>query len=143
MTMDVEGRHEHPEEQQHDIGVGTEVHGAVYIVAGLAYAWIMFMAWVAFGRNAGAYLDLSFASLIIAVMMGLPLIVYAVARPHLKEQRPSWNDFFDAPVETATGEIVGWQAGIEIAIIPIVLAFGATLIGVVWMLTPAGGASSG
>lgn len=134
---------ERPEEAQHDVGVGVEMHGAVYIVMGLAYAWIMVMAWIAFGWNVGVDLDLSFASLVIAVMIGLPLLVYTVARAHLKKSGLTWDEFFNSRVEIATGSLKGWQAGLEIAVIPVALAFGATLIGIVWLLTPSGGASSG
>jgi hypothetical protein len=77
------------------------------------------------------------------MMMGLPMLAYLVSRSHLTKKLPAWDEFFNTRVETATGKMIGWQAAIEITVIPLALALGATLIGIVWMLTPAGGASGG
>lgn len=132
-----------PEELQHDVGVGTEIHGAIFVVAGLAYIWLMTVAWVSFGLTGYADLDLSVASVIFVMIMTITLLVYVIARSHLTRKLPAWDEFFKGNVDTHTGPVPGWQAGLEIAMIPIVLAFSATLIGIVWMLTPSGGASPG
>lgn len=123
-----------PEDQEHEVSLGTEVHGAVYLVAGLAYSWVLFVAWFAFG-NDNAILNLSIVTVIFAVFMGVAGLAYGVAHAHLHKKLPSWDEFVGSKISVATGVISGWEAGLQIMIIPLALAVAATIFGIMYAFT--------
>ena len=124
-----------PEEQEHEVSLGTEVHGAVYVIAGAAYLWMLLIAWIAFSSPTGADLDLGFVTVIFAVFMGLAVLAYSVAHSHLHKRLPAWDEFVSSRISIATGAVQGWEMGVQIMIIPIALALAATALGIVYALT--------
>ena len=124
-----------PEDQEHEVSLGTEVHGAVFLIAGLAYGWVLLVAWFAFGQNNAVHLDLSIVTVIFAVFMGVAGLAYGVAHTHLHKKLPSWDEFVWSKISVATGAISGWEAGLQIMIIPMALAVAATIFGIIYAFT--------
>jgi hypothetical protein len=50
-----------------------------------------------------------------------------------RQRKTSFREFLDSEVGTDTGPMRGREVLLEIAVIPISLAFAATLIGVIWI----------
>ena len=131
-------RPELPEDQEHEVSLGNEIHGSIYFVAGLAYIWFMLVAWFVFSANGGIDYNLAIATLIVTIFMGLALLSYTVARSHLHRRLPTWDEFVTSKIPVATGSLSGWEAGLQIMIIPLALGFAATALGLVFALTPSG-----
>ena len=112
---------------------GDELPQAVYRSVVAAFAWMMLMAWIAFGRGMEPDFALGFASLLMIVFLGILLFIQTTARHHMKVRQEPVDEFLTGDVDTATGSMPGRAAWIEIAIIPAALALAATLIGFVYM----------
>jgi hypothetical protein len=54
-------------------------------------------------------------------------------RTRWRQRKTSFREFLDSEVGTDTGPMRGREVLLEIAVIPISLAFAATLIGVIWI----------
>ena len=53
--------------------------------------------------------------------------------PRWRQRKTTFREFLDSDVGTATGPISGREVLLEIAVMPVSLAFAATLIGVIWI----------
>jgi len=115
---------------------GAELPRAVYRSVVAAFAWMIGMAWIAFGSGMEPDFALGFASLLMIICLGILLFIQTTARHHMKAGQESLHDFLSREVDTATGSLPGYAAWIEIAIIPVSLALAATLIGAVYLATP-------
>ena len=70
----------------------------------------------------------------IFITLFLFTATYSRGDPHWPTKRTSFREFLNSTVSTATGDERGRDVLIEIALLPVVLAFGATLIGLAWMI---------
>ena len=59
---------------------------------------------------------------------------YSRGDPRWPTKRTNFREFLSGTVSTATGDERGRDVLIEIVLLPVVLAFGATLIGLAWMI---------
>ena len=99
---------------------GDEFPNAIYRTVVFAFAWMMLAAWLAFGGTAGTDLDLAIATVLFAVFLGIPLILYRTARSRMQRSDQNSKRFLESRVDIATGTISGTEAW---------LALAATLIG--------------
>ncbi|MBO0763134.1 MAG: hypothetical protein J2P50_00875 [Hyphomicrobiaceae bacterium] len=116
---------------------GAEFPAFVYISVLAAFVWIMLASWLAFAGDRDAALSLGMAVVLGIVFFALPIIIreVAVANSRNKEDKQETaGDFLSAPVETATGQLRGSSAWLQVLIIPLALALAATLIGAVNVL---------
>lgn len=113
---------------------GGEFPLAIYQSVAAAFAWMILMAWIAFGSGREPDFTLAFASLIMIVILALPLLIRVTARHHMHAEQEPLRKFLSTDVDIATGSISGREAWIEVAIIPVALALAATLIGLVYVL---------
>jgi hypothetical protein len=115
---------------------GDEFPTAVYRSIVIAFAWMMVVAWLAFGRTSGTDLDLAAATVLFVVFLALPIIMYRTTanrvghEPQLAAQR-----FWSSRVDIATGTLSRREAWLEVLMIPIALALAATFIGGAWFLS--------
>jgi hypothetical protein len=107
---------------------GDEFPAVVYLSVVAAFAWILLASWLAFGVDTEADLGLAVATVLGIVFFALPIIMYRTATHRFRAQRQRLDDFLCSPVDTATGELTGAQAWLQVLAIPLVLAFAAIAI---------------
>ena len=114
---------------------GDEFPPAVYQSVLIAFSWMMLSAWMAFGGTTGTDLDLAVATVLCAVFLALPIVMYRSASSRLDRSSQSVERFLVSRVDTWTGLISGREAWLQVILIPAGLALAATLIGGVFVLT--------
>jgi hypothetical protein len=113
---------------------GNEFPAFVYISVLAAFAWILLASWLTFARDMDADLALAMAIVLGIVLFGLPIIIHHVATTFARPEPEPARDFLSAPVETATGSLPGASAWLQVLLIPLALAFAATLFGAAFLL---------
>jgi hypothetical protein len=118
-----------------ELASATSVHPGA-IVAALAAYWVFIIAaWIAFGRGYAA-LDLTIVMLITTIMLGL-LTGGAFLSRYMtpdREARRTFRDFVSGAVDIETGKITGRDALVQIAMMPILLAIGGSLIALIFFI---------
>jgi hypothetical protein len=71
---------------------------------------------------------------VIFLALFLFTATYSRGDPRWPTKRTSFREFLDGTVSTATGDERGRDVLIEIALLPVTLAVGATLIGLAWVI---------
>ncbi len=114
----------------------TSVHPIVVEIAVAAAVWFIAVTWLAFARGPGVDLDLAIVTLFFVIFFALFLLTATYGRDDPRWHLPatSFRAFLRARVGTATGPMRGADALLEIALVPVSLAFAATLIGLVWVM---------
>ena len=113
----------------------TGVHPAAIATSLAAYGVFIIAAWIAFGRGYAA-LDLTVVVLVSVVLLGLLVGGAAMSRnmtPDRKTGR-SFGEFVHGPVDTASGEISGRDAFLQIAAMPILLAIGGSTMAAIYFI---------
>lgn len=114
---------------------GSEMPQAVYVTLIGAFAWMFLVAWVFFHGPGYTDLNLFEATLLAVIMLGLPVLLVKQA-DRKKAADPALQDDTTKPrsgmVDVFTEQLSEGDAAAQILIIPLTLAFGATLIGIVW-----------
>ena len=111
----------------------TNLPATVYRTVVYGFLWIMLAAWLAFGDATGNDLDLTIATVLFVVFLGLPIIMYRTVRNRLHTPPPVSRGFLDSQIDIATGTVSGREAWLGVALIPVALALAATLIGGVYV----------
>ena len=114
---------------------GSELPTTVYWAIVLLYLWMALAAWFAFGGERGVDLNLVVVSVLGTVFLGIPIIMYLAAAARVPVSRPQSKGFLSARFDTATGEMSGAQALLQLLLVPVALAVAATLIGAVHLLS--------
>jgi hypothetical protein len=116
--------------------VEAGVHPIVVKIALAALLWFLAVTWLAFAGSGGVDIDLTVVTLFFAVFFTLFLLLasFSVADPRWPTRDTSLREFLTSKVGLATGEESGRDVLIEIALVPVVLAFAATLIGLAWVI---------
>jgi hypothetical protein len=112
------------------------VHPIVVKIAIGAVIWFLAVTWLAFAGRGGVDWDLTVVSLFFAIFFTLFLLLasFSAADPRWPTRRTSLREFMTSRVGLATGEESGRDVLIEIALVPVALAFAATLIGLAWVI---------
>jgi len=114
----------------------TGVHPIVIKIAIGAVLWFLAVVWIAFAGNGGVDLVLTIVTLFFAIFFTLFLLVasYSVGDPRWPARQTSLHEFLDSDVGIESGTMRGRDVLIEIALVPVALAFAATLIGLAWVI---------
>ena len=101
-----------------------------------ATVWFLAVAWLAFARGAETDYLLVIVTLFFVIFLTLFLFTATYSRGDARwpTKRASFREFLHGTVSTATGDERGRDVLIEIAALPVVLAVGATLIGLAWVI---------
>jgi hypothetical protein len=112
------------------------VHPIVVKIAIGAVIWFIAVTWLVFAGRGGVDWDLTVVSLFFAIFFTLFLLLasFSAADPRWPTRRTSLREFMTSRVGLATGEESGRDVLIEIALVPVALAFAATLIGLAWVI---------
>jgi hypothetical protein len=113
----------------------TGVHPVAVEVALAAALWFIAVTWVSFARGPRVDWDLLVVTLFFIFFFALFLLTasYALKDRRWRQRRTNFRQFLESEVGTGTGPMSGREVLLEIAVIPISLAFAATLIGVIWI----------
>jgi len=112
----------------------TGVHTAVAEIAIGAALWFIVMSWLDFAHGGEIDYLLVIVTLFFVMFFTLFLLTasYSLHDPRWPLRDTSFREFLRAKVGTATGTMRGRDVLIEIALVPVSLAFAATVIGLVW-----------
>jgi predicted membrane-bound spermidine synthase len=124
-----------PARSSYGTRLGGEFPGIVYASVMIAFAWMLVASWLLFARSTESDLVLAMASILTIVMLGIPILMYRMAAARSRAPRTDADEFLHSEVETATGRLTGGQAWLQVLIIPLVVAFAATAIGIVNVLS--------
>jgi hypothetical protein len=112
---------------------GHEFPIAIYASIIGAFAWMLFVAWVAFSAADGTDLDLLIATVLGIVFFGIPIAMHHTSLRSTSDAAASMRQFMDSAFDTFTGPMPARQAWLEVALIPVALAIAATLFGIVYL----------
>jgi hypothetical protein len=93
-----------------------------------ATAWFLMVTWLSSARGGDVDFAITIAILFFLFFLGLFLLTssYAGNDPRWNLRKTSFREFLDSDVGTATGPMRGRDVLLEIAVIPISLAFAVT-----------------
>ena len=113
----------------------TNVHSGAVAAALAAYAWFIAVAWIAFGRGYAA-LDLVVVVLVSVVLLGLLAGGAMMSRNMTpdRETTRTFGEFVNGNVDIETGRVSGRAALVQIAVMPILLAVGGTIMVGIWFI---------
>jgi hypothetical protein len=112
---------------------GAEIPVAIYGTIVAAYAWILAMAWLDFSGTVESTWLASVGIIVGIVFFGIPFVLRHTNHAFARARQRDLEEFLYSNVETATGRLPGWEACLQIMVIPICLALAATALGAVWV----------
>ena len=121
-----------PQQTPAEIGV----HPIVIKIAVGAAVWFVAISWLAFAWGPEIDYLLVIVTLFFVIFFTLFLLTasFSVHDSRWPVRRTSFREFLKSNVRIGRGTMSGREVLIEIALIPVVLAFGATLIGLAWVI---------
>ena len=124
-----------PKRSAYDEAPGSEIPSAVYVTLIVAFLWMGGIAWLFFHGPGYTDLDLLEATLLVVIMLGLPVLLVKMA----DRKKAADHALHAGPEKPNTGKIDIFtetlpegEAALQIVIIPLTLALGATLFGLVY-----------
>ena len=111
---------------------GSEFSAGVYRTVIIAYAWMLFAAWFAFGASGEADLILTIGTVLAVVFFALPIIIRRMTAATSSSPRE-----ISESVETATGRLSRRDASFQVLMLPLVLAAAAVLFGAAFLMSHA------
>ena len=112
---------------------GAEIPLAVYKTVVWAYAWILAVAWFAFSKTVEAAWLATVSVIVGIVFFGIPVLLRRTNHAFARAKQCEFEEFLYSNVEIATGRLPGWEAYLQIIIIPVCLALAATALGSIWL----------
>jgi hypothetical protein len=121
---------------RHVTGQAAGIHPTVFKVAVGAVLWFIVVVWTAFAGPGGIDFYLAIVTLFCAIFVSLFLLVasFTTGDTRWPTRRTSFRAFLDSDVGIGGETMRGRDVLIEIVLVPVVLAFAATLIGLAWMI---------
>jgi hypothetical protein len=121
-------------QEQGSAGLG--VHPIAIETAIAAALWFIAVTWLAFAHGVETDYLLAIVTLFFVIFFTLFLFTATYSRgdPRWPTRQTSFREFVNGTVSTANGDELGRDVLIEIAALPIVVAIGATLIGLAWVI---------
>jgi hypothetical protein len=115
--------------------VTTGVHPVVFEVGLGGAVWFIAVSWLYFAWGRHVDLALAVATGFFIMFFTLFLIMAAgiIKDPRWLQHRVNFRKFLRSDVPTYTATMRGRDALIEITLIPVALAFAATIIGLAWL----------
>lgn len=112
------------------------VHPIVIKIAIGAVLWFLAVTWLAFAGSAETDFLLVIVILFFGLFLGLFLLTasYTVSDQRWPVRETSLRKFLTSDVGIGSGTMRGRDVLIEIALVPVALAFAATLIGLAWVI---------
>lgn len=107
----------------------ANVHPVAVAIPVAAFAWFVLAAWICFAGGEMS-LVLAVVTFLSGMFFGLLVGGGALARSMTPEggRQRSFREFLDGDVDIATGRITGRVALFQMAVLPVVLAVGGTIV---------------
>lgn len=114
----------------------TGVHPVIVKIALGAAVWFLAVTWFSFAAGGRTDLVLSIVILFFAIFFTLFLLTasYSVKDKRWPVRETSFSEFLESDVGIGGEKMHGRDVLIETALIPVALAFAATLIGLAWVI---------
>jgi hypothetical protein len=116
--------------------VETGVHPIVSKIVVGAAIWFIVVTWFSFAKDSETDFYLAIVILFFAIFFTLFLLTasFSTHDPRWPSRDTSFGEFLKSNVGIGSGTMRGRDVLMEIALIPVALAFAATLIGLAWVL---------
>jgi hypothetical protein len=119
-----------------------DLHPVIYkALAGLVL-WLVIAAWVFFGGQDYAGLDLAVVTGFFLIAAAIPYVMWRVWRstsaPETRQNKASFSDWWHGELDTWQGRVEGWDASVEVLLPLGIAAVGMTAIGLVFRLSGGG-----
>jgi hypothetical protein len=114
----------------------TGVHPIVVKIALGATLWFLAVTWLSFAWGPEIDYLLVIVTLFFALFFTLFLLTasYSTHDPRWPVRDTSLHEFLTSKIGIGSGTMLGRDVLLEVALIPVALAFAATLIGLAWVL---------
>jgi hypothetical protein len=114
----------------------TGVHPVVIKVALSAVVWFLAVTWLDFTGGVEVDLDLAVVTGLFVAFFTLLLLTASMVidDPRWAQPKATFTDFLNDDVPVDSGTLQGRDVLVQIALLPIALAVGATLIGLIWTI---------
>jgi hypothetical protein len=113
----------------------TGVHPMVIKIALSAIAWFLAVTWISFAGTFGADIALTMVAGSFLMFLTLFLLSFSmvVGDRRWQQRKTSFSEFLKADVAIDSYTMRGRDVLINIVLLPVTLAVGGTLIGLVWL----------
>lgn len=119
----------------HNLPIATQLPLGVQAVAVIGYAAIFVILWITFGSDRGSAFMVGVSTFFALVFFGVPYLMDRVAQKHGQQTVPTLKEFLAGDFDTWTGRISGWEALIQVALVPVALAFGSLALATIIILS--------
>ena len=118
----------------------AEIHLAVFKIALSAVAWFLTVAWLDFAGGTEVDLVLSVVTALFVMFFTLFLVLASMIVKDRRWRQPktSFAKFLEDDVPIKSYTMKGRDVLIQIASLPVTLAAGGTLIGLIWSIVRSG-----
>jgi len=126
---------EPPRAPQREVTAETGIHPIVVKIAVGAAVWFVVTSWLAFAWDAEIDYLLVIVTLFFAIFFTLFLLTasFSVHDSRWPVRQTSFREFLKSNIRIGSGTMSGREVLLEITLIPVALAFGATLLGLAWL----------
>ncbi len=127
-------------ESESALGPTTGIHPAVFKVALSAVAWFLAVAWLNFAGGVEVDWVLSVMTGFFVMFLTLFLVAASMVLSDRRgaQGKTSFRKFLDEDVPIDSYTMSGRDVLIQIASLPVILAAGGTLIGLIWSIVRMG-----
>jgi hypothetical protein len=128
-------------------GISDHLHPRIYMVAAGLLVWFVIAAWLLFGNSGYIALALAMISVLVLMAIAIPLTLWRTNRtarrsnvslPATQQGSEALDTWLRGRFATSTDLERGSRAAIEILLPLAAVAFGITVLGIVFELTRAG-----
>ena len=115
---------------EHQGAVNVAMHPHIYRLAMLCWICFMTVFWVTFWVSSNALFMVVIGSVYAVMFFGVP---YEMSRIYTSDRRGGqsiWR-FLAQPFDTRTGVMRGYEALLQVIMVPLLLTIGGTVIGII------------
>lgn len=125
--------------RHHNLPVNEGLHPLVYTAMVALTAWLVLSIWVLFGSGAYIGLILAMITVFLVIVTGIPTLIWLSWRhntdPDTQGHAESYRNWAIHQFSTWTENLSGSAAAAQILLPLAAVAFGMTLLGLVYVLT--------
>jgi hypothetical protein len=124
-------------ESQDSANIEVAMHPHVYRLALLCWLCFMTVFWVTFWVSSNALFQVVIGSVYAVMFFGIPYEMSRIFPGPRKSKKSIWQ-FMAGPFGTRTGTMRGYEALLQVVMVPLLLTIGGTAIGIIIRISRAG-----
>ena len=101
----------------------AQVHLGVFKTLFAVNILLLAIAWVTFGQSLEAAFMIAICAVYVLMYFGTPYVMVRVGIGRVQSSR-SWMRFLRGSFQTLTGPVKGWEALVQVCLIPAAITFG-------------------